>query len=82
MNYKTVVMIRGEIYVSLFIFACIFHFLSILKREEITDRDLLINSLLLGFIGLSKQWGLLFFPALGTMSLIVFFYKDKNFSMK
>tara|TARA_X000000368_G_scaffold92366_1_gene70548 strand:+ start:4097 stop:5464 length:1368 start_codon:yes stop_codon:yes gene_type:complete len=81
-NYKTVVMIRGEIYVSLFIFACIFHFLSILKREEITDRDLLINSLLLGFIGLSKQWGLLFFPALGTMSLIVFFYKDKNFSMK
>ena len=75
-------MIRGEIYVSLFIFACIFHFLSILKREEITDRDLLINSLLLGFIGLSKQWGLLFFPALGTMSLIVFFYKDKNFSMK
>ncbi len=81
-NYKTVVMIRGEIYVTLFIFACIFHFLSIFKREEINDKDLLINSFLLGFIGLSKQWGLLFFPALGTMSLIVFFYKDKNFSMK
>ena len=81
-NYKTVVMIRGEIYVTLFIFACIFHFLSILKREEIKELDLIINSLLLGCIGLSKQWGLLFFPALGIVTLILFFYKDKNFSVK
>jgi len=81
-NYKTFVMIRGESYVSFFIFLCILHFLKILKKEEITRKDLFINAFILGFIGLSKQWGLLFFPALGISSLLLFFYKDKSYAFK
>lgn len=81
-NYKTLVMIRGELYVSFFVIATIFHFLNVYKKKQIDKKDLIFNVLLLGAIGLSKQWGLLFFPALGISSLILYFYHDKSFFIK
>lgn len=81
-NFKTFAMIRGEPYVSFFVIATIYHYLYIYKRKSLNNKDLIINVLLLGSIGLSKQWGLLFFPALGISSLVLYFYHEKLFFIK
>ena len=64
-NYKTFVMIRGEPYVSFFFFVILYLLFSIISKEkDIKRADYIFLTLLMGGLGLSRQWGLLLLPGI------------------
>ena len=80
-NYKTFVMIRGEPYVSFFFFIILYLLFSIISREkDIKRADYIFLTLLMGGLGLSRQWGLLLLPGIFLTIFLVYKYKDKEFS--
>jgi hypothetical protein len=82
-NYKTFVMIRGEPYVSFFFFIILYLLFSIISREkDIKRADYIFLTLLMGGLGLSRQWGLLLLPGIFLTIFLVKKYKDKEFSKK
>ena len=82
-NYKTFVMIRGEPYVSFFFFLILYLLFSIISKEkEINRADYIFLILLMGGLGLSRQWGLLLLPGIFLTIFLVKKYKDKEFSKK
>ena len=82
-NYKTFVMIRGEPYVSFFFFVILYLLFSIISREkDIKRADYIFLTLLMGGLGLSRQWGLLLLPGIFLTIFLVKKYKDKEFSKK
>ena len=63
-TYKTFAMIRGEPYVVFFMFLLIHKFLLILlKKEGLNNNNALKIGILLACLALSRQWGLLLYPA-------------------
>ena len=52
------------------------------KQIEITNKLTIFTGIILGLIGLSRQWGLLFFPALFVLLAAVIKKNDKNFNVK
>ena len=82
-NYKTFVMIRGEPYVSFFFFVILYLLFSIISKEkDIKRADYIFLTLLMGGLGLSRQWGLLLLPGIFLTIFLVKKYKDKEFSKK
>lgn len=82
-SYKSFAMIRGEPYISFFMFVLIAVVTKVTyKKVEITNKLTFFTGTILGFIGLSRQWGLLFFPALFVLWLIVIKKNNLNFSIK
>jgi hypothetical protein len=62
-NYRTISMIRGEVYILFFMSLLINRFLKLYKQNYKTKKlDLLIFGLLVGGLALSRQWAFLLFP--------------------
>ncbi len=72
-NYKTISMLRGEVYILFFLSLIIFKYIDLDKKNfQFKFLDVLYFGVLIGLIGLSRQWGFLLFPAL----FIVYFKKE------
>ena len=82
-SYKSFAMIRGEPYISFFMFLLIAIVTRVIyKKIEITRNLTIFTGIILGFIGLSRQWGLLFFPSLFVLLVLVIRKENKNFNIK
>ncbi len=74
-NYKTVVMLRGEIYILFFNSLLMFLFLKFIKKSfNYKKLDIFLFGLIIGFLALSRQWAFLLFP--GYILLLLFLKKD------
>ena len=63
-NYRTVSMIRGELYILFFVSLLINYFLRMeIKNFEYSKKDIIIFGLIIGCLALSRQWVFLIFPA-------------------
>ena len=75
-NYRTVSMIRGEIYILFFMSLLLNIFLKIYKNNyDFSRKDVLFFGFIIGCLALSRQWAFLLFP---PFFLIYFFDKTKN----
>lgn len=82
-NYKTFSMLRGEPYISFFISWFLFVFCRLIKKEfKLNKNDILSVGILLGLLGLSRQWAFLFLLSFGIYSLSLFKLNDKAFNLK
>ena len=82
-SYKSFAMIRGEPYISFFMFILIAIVTKVAyKKIEITKKLTLFTGIILGFVGLSRQWGLLFFPALFVLLMLVVKKNNLTFGNK
>ena len=83
LSYKSFAMIRGEPYISFFMFILIAIVTKVAyKKIEITKKLTLFTGIILGFVGLSRQWGLLFFPALFVLLILVVKKNNLTFGNK
>ena len=75
-NYRTFLMIRGEPYIIFFQSLLLYFFCKkFINLERFDLKDSLIVGILIGFLGLSKQWAFLLFP---SYFFILFFLKTKK----
>ncbi len=73
-NYRTVSMIRGELYILFFLSLMINYFLKMeIKKFEYNKKDFIIFGIIIGCLALSRQWVFLIFPA---FFLLLFKTKD------
>ncbi len=73
-NYRTISMIRGEPYILFFLSISIYLFMLIINSEYKNTKKIILLGLTLGLLGLSRQWGLLIFPAF----FLPFLFIEKN----
>ena len=74
-NYRTISMIRGEPYILFFLSIILYLFLKFTKSEyRFSKKNMVLFGICLGLMGLSRQWGLLIFPAF----FAVFFSVEKK----
>ena len=67
-NYRTILMIRGEPYILFFLSVLIYFLIEIKNSNfQITKKFVLTTGFLISMIALSRQWGFLLFPAFGIM---------------
>ena len=82
-TYKSFAMIRGEPYVVFFMFLLIYKFLLILlKKESLSNKNALNVGILLACLALSRQWGLLLYPAFAMSWFLVLRLYGFNFFKK
>ena len=79
-NYKTFSMIRGEPFI-IFLNSILLYFLlnHLIKNFELKNKDYIIFGILLGLMGLSRQWAFLLFPA---YAYLLFIKKNPEFNKK
>ncbi len=78
-NYKTVVMLRGEIYILFLNSLLMFIFLKLIKKSfNYKKRDVFFFGLIIGFLALSRQWAFLLFPGY----ILLLFFVKKEFRKK
>lgn len=76
-NYKTVVMLRGEIYILFLNSITLYIFLKLCKSQfQYTKRDIFIFGLLIGLLALSRQWAFLLFP--GYIALLALIKRERK----
>ncbi len=64
-NYRTVSMIRGEIYILFFMSLLLNIFLKIYKNNyDFSRKDVLFFGFIIGCLALSRQWAFLLFPTI------------------
>ena len=74
-NYRTILMIRGEPYIVFFLSILLYLFVKIHKsRFEIKGKNVFLFSLVIGMLGISRQWGLLLLPSL---AIIIFYFEPE-----
>ncbi|OUX18478.1 MAG: hypothetical protein CBE17_01890 [Gammaproteobacteria bacterium TMED257] len=70
-NYKTIIQIRGEPYILLFLSCLLYIFLRAEKRAfEVNNLSVVGFGLCIGLLALSRQWAFLLFPA---FFILIFF---------
>ena len=75
-NYRTFLMIRGEPYIIFFQALCLMIVYNFLLSEKKADvKNFIFLGVLIGLIGLSKQWGFLLFP---SYFFLYFYLKNKD----
>jgi hypothetical protein len=71
-NYRTVAMIRGEVYILFFMSILINRFLSLKKSNYgFKTKDVVIFGIIIGFLGLSRQWAFLLFPSFFILLFLI-----------
>jgi len=78
-NYRTISMIRGEPYILFFLSISIYLFMVLIKSEFKYIKTIILLGLTLGLLGLSRQWGLLIFPAFFISFLFVDSSNKRNY---
>ncbi len=74
-NYRTILMIRGEPYIIFFLSLLLYLFTKIYnKKFEIKVLNILSFSLIVGMLGISRQWGLLLLPSF----VIILYYFEPD----
>ena len=74
-NYRTILMLRGEPYIIFFLSLLLYLFTKIYNTEfEIKVSNILLFSLVVGMLGISRQWGLLLLPSF----VIILYYFEPN----
>lgn len=82
-TYKSFAMIRGEPYVVFFMFLLIHKFLLLLlRKQDLSNTNSLYIGFLLAGLALSRQWGLLLYPAFAMTFFLVLKVYDFNFFKK
>lgn len=61
--YKSFAMFRGETYVACFVVIALYYLLRIHLQRDYSARTVIALGVSLGLCALSRQWGILFFPA-------------------
>lgn len=69
--YKTFAFVRGEPYVVFFSIIMLYYALLMVIKEQFTWVNSILMGIAMGFIALSRQWGIFLFPAV----FILFAYK-------
>ena len=71
-NYKTIVMLRGEMYILLLNSLMLYQFLKIYKNKfKFANKDLFKFGLIIGGLALSRQWAFLLFPAYFLLTIFI-----------
>jgi hypothetical protein len=71
-NYRTISMIRGEVYILFFLSLLLNRLLNLkLNHFRYKSLDVLIFGFIIGLLALSRQWAFLLFPALFILAVIV-----------
>ena len=74
-NYRTILMIRGEPYIIFFLSLLLYLFTKIYNNKfEFKAWNILSFSLIVGMLGISRQWGLLLLPSF----VIVLYYFEPD----
>ncbi len=77
--YKTFSQVRGEPYVAFFTIWAIYLIARIIiQRDGVTWKNGLGLGLILGLLGLSRQWGFMLFPAVLALVALVWIFDTKN----
>ena len=63
MYYKTFSFVRGEPYVAFFAMLTLYYLLVLFIRKRFTSANAALLGIAMGLCALSRQWGLLLFPA-------------------
>ena len=75
-NYRTILMLRGELYILLLNSLMLYQFLKIYKNNfKFIYKDILKFGFIIGGLALSRQWAFLLFPA---YFLTIIFVKNKE----
>ena len=78
-NYRTVSMIRGEVYILFFNSILMYQLLKIANNKfDYKSKDILISSTLIGCLALSRQWSFLLFLSY----IFIIFFLNKNYKIK
>ena len=78
-NYRTISMIRGEVYILFFLSLLLNRFLKLVQSKfEYTLIDIIVFGLLIGLLALSRQWAFLLFPGF----FILIHYIEKAYRKK
>lgn len=78
-NYKAVSMIRGEVYILLLNSILIYRFLLLIKNSfNFKKKDIIIFGIIIGLLGMSRQWAFLLFPAF----FVFYFFLEKQHKFK
>jgi hypothetical protein len=78
-NYRTISMIRGEVYILFFMSLLLNRFLKLkINNYQYSKKDIIVFGLIIGFLGLSRQWAFLLFPSL----FLLFFLISKDHRKK
>jgi hypothetical protein len=73
--YKTFAQVRGEPYVAFFTIWAIYLVAKIINhREQVTWKDGLGLGVILGLLGLSRQWGFMLFPAIASLAVLIWIF--------
>lgn len=67
--YKTFAYVRGEPYVAFFAVLAVYLTLRIFQQRQVTVTNAVSLGFALGALALSRQWGILLFPAIGLFVL-------------
>ena len=75
-NYRTILMLRGEMYILFLNSLMLYQFLKIYRENfEFTNKDIFKFGFIIGGLALSRQWAFLLFPA---YFLLVIFIDNKE----
>jgi hypothetical protein len=79
-NYRTISMIRGEVYILFFLSLLVHRFLILENKNfDYTKRDVLYFGLLIGALALSRQWSFLIFPSFFIVFVTLKKYRKSYF---
>ena len=74
-NYRTISMIRGEVYILFFLSLLLNRFLKLVQSKfKYTLFDIVVFGVLIGLLALSRQWAFLLFP--GFLILVITIEKN------
>jgi hypothetical protein len=77
--YKTFAQVRGEPYVAFFTIWAIYLIVTLIfRREGVRWKDGVGLGVILGLLGLSRQWGFMLFPAIAGLVVLIWIFDRQH----